>query len=126
MGSTEHAGREVRTHRSKFNIGDVAKVVDAGETKFYGGLIDLGSHSSQAEERLRGFSFVDDGPLDLRLNPGYGIPASEWLQTATVSELAWVIFEHGEDNDVVLSQRLAEAILERQRRLGPYRRKPSL
>lgn len=115
----ERADARLKCHHRPH--GDLAKVVGEDVMNLGGVLLDLGSYSTQAEERSRGFSFVDDGPLDLRLNPGYGMPAYEWLQTVSVAELAWVIHEHGEDNDVVLSQRLAEGILERQRRLGPYR-----
>jgi 16S rRNA (cytosine1402-N4)-methyltransferase len=96
-------------------------VIDETTKNLGGVLIDLGGHMTQAEERSRGFSFVDDGPLDLRLNPDYGVPASEWLLTASVQELAWVIHEHGEDNDIIMAMRLAEGILERQHRLGPYK-----
>lgn len=103
--------------RFKFHrrpMGDLCNVV---EEELGGVLVDLGAHSV-AVDRV---DTSDDGPLDLRLNPNSGMPASTWLQTVSVPELAWVIFTHGEDNDVVLAQRLAEAILCRQRKRGPYK-----
>ena len=47
-----------------------------------------------------------------------GLPAWKWLQTATAGQLATVIYENGEDDDPIMCQRIAEAALERQRRLG--------
>ena len=63
-------------------------------------LIDLSGHTSHAEERSRGWSLVDDGPLDMRLNPDYGMPASEWLHdlrktigtNIKIIMVFWVIF----------------------------------
>eukprot|EP00746_Dinoflagellata_sp_MGD_P091597 gnl/MRDRNA2_/MRDRNA2_36293_c0_seq1.p1 gnl/MRDRNA2_/MRDRNA2_36293_c0~~gnl/MRDRNA2_/MRDRNA2_36293_c0_seq1.p1 ORF type:complete len:885 (+),score=160.39 gnl/MRDRNA2_/MRDRNA2_36293_c0_seq1:75-2657(+) len=116
-------GQALERQDSRFKIhhrphGDLADVVEQG-TNLGGILLDLGTSTVGSEER-RGFSAVDDGPLDFRLNPNLGIPAWQWLQTVSVAELAWVIHTYGEDNDPVLSQRLAEAILERQRRAGAY------
>lgn len=99
--------------------GDLLQVFPADQP-LGGVLIDLGAMSVQAEDRSRGH-VVEDGPLDLRINTSFGLPASEWLQQTNVEELAWVIHEFGEDSDVVLAHRLAEAILERQERCGQYK-----
>merc|ERR550532_1953209 len=85
----------------------------------HGVLLDLGVSSPQLDERRRGFSVTEDGPLDLRMNPTQGISAAEWLRDTTVEELAWVIHAYGEDEDRILSERIAEAILGRQRYAGP-------
>ncbi|CAJ1449900.1 unnamed protein product, partial [Effrenium voratum] len=86
-----------------------------------GMLLDIGFSSPQVDDGGRGWSCYQDGPLDLRMNFQAGVPASKWLQTATPAELASVLFENGEDDDPILCHRIAEAALERQRRLGPYR-----
>ncbi|CAE8610474.1 unnamed protein product [Polarella glacialis] len=102
-------------------FGDLLQVVPTAQ-EVAGVLLDLGHHLSPAEERIRGFSFLDDVPLDLRLNASCGLPASEWLQTVSVPELAYVLHQNGEDWDPpLLAHRLAEAIVEHQRRIGPFR-----
>lgn len=116
-------GQELEKQDERFTImhrpfGDIGSAL-AG-LSLAGVMIDIGFSSPQVDEQHRGFSVVDDGPFDLRMNPKHGIPASEWLQTVTVAELAWVIHEYGEDDDPIMSQRIAEAVLERQRRIGPY------
>lgn len=54
---------------------------------------------------------MGDGPLDMRMNQQRGVPASEWLQHVSVEELAWVIYKYGEDDDQILSERIAEYII---------------
>jgi len=61
---------------------------------------------------------MNDGPLDMRMNQNQGIPASEWLKGVSAEELAWIIHQYGEDDDSILSERIAEAILARQRENG--------
>eukprot|EP00811_Abedinium_folium_P011436 NODE_2058_length_2304_cov_6.096463.p1 GENE.NODE_2058_length_2304_cov_6.096463~~NODE_2058_length_2304_cov_6.096463.p1 ORF type:complete len:298 (+),score=116.38 NODE_2058_length_2304_cov_6.096463:1348-2241(+) len=84
-------------------------------------MIDIGFSSPQVDQQHRGFSVVEDGPLDLRMNPTAGRPLGEWLQTASAEEVAWLIREWGEDDDPVMALRIAEAVLARQRRSGPYK-----
>lgn len=123
---TAQSARNLQRDDARFRfhnrpMGDLLKVVRPEVSNLMGVLLDLGNQTTTAEERSRWSAFGEDGPLDLRLNPSYGLSASQWLQTVTEPELAWVIHEHGEDTDVILAHRLAEAILERQRRMGPYR-----
>merc|ERR1719335_1704073 len=54
------------------------------------------------------------------MNPQASEPASEWLKRASVKELAWVFCYLGDEDDPLLAQRMAEAILEQQRRCGPF------
>ena len=54
------------------------------------------------------------------MNPTVGKPASKWLKTASVSQLAWVINACGHSLEPLLSERVAEAILQRQREVGEY------
>jgi 16S rRNA (cytosine1402-N4)-methyltransferase len=62
-----------------------------------GVLFDLGVSSPQLDAAARGFSFAQDGPLDMRMNSSAGPTAAEWLATATQVELADVLRRYGEE-----------------------------
>jgi len=85
---------------------------DAGIDAIDGLLIDAGLSSMQIDRPERGFSFQEDGPLDMRMDPGSGPGAAEWLASATEEELAAVLRDLG---DVGPARRIAKAVLERQR-----------
>jgi 16S rRNA (cytosine1402-N4)-methyltransferase len=70
-------------------------------------LLDLGVSSPQLEQAERGFSFLRDGPLDMRMDPNHGISAAEWLACATEREIAQVIKDYGEER---YAKRIAKAI----------------
>ncbi len=72
-------------------------------------LFDLGVSSPQLDEAERGFSFLRDGPLDMRMDPDSGTPASEWLRVAEENELKRVISQYGEER---YAARIARAIVE--------------
>lgn len=76
-------------------------------------LADLGVSSMQIDNPDRGFTFKVDGPLDLRLNPNHGQPASSLLAKTNVVELAALIFQN---SDEPRSQLIAESILASQAR----------
>ena len=59
-------------------------------------LFDLGLSSFQINEPERGFSYVREGPLDMRMDPRSGRPAAELLNTARADELAGVLSEYGD------------------------------
>lgn len=61
-------------------------------------LLDLGVSSPQLDQAYRGFSFMQDGPLDMRMNSTTGITAAEWLNTAEQIDIKRVLFELGEEN----------------------------
>ena len=65
--------------------------------KVDGVLLDLGVSSPQLDEAARGFSLRLDGPLDMRMNPGEGMSAREWLARAGEQEIAEVIRDYGEE-----------------------------
>jgi 16S rRNA (cytosine1402-N4)-methyltransferase len=74
-------------------------------------LADLGFASDQMDERGRGFSFREDGPLDMRLNPTAGPTAADLVNTMSEAGLADVFFEYGEERH---SRRVARRIVERR------------
>ena len=77
-----------------------------------GVLADLGFASDQMEQTGRGFSFRDDGPLDMRLDPTGGTTAAELVNTLSEAALADVFFEFGEERQ---SRRVARRIVERRK-----------
>lgn len=87
-----------------------------------GVLFDLGVSSPQLNNAQRGFSFMRDGPLDMRMDPSRGLSAAQWLMKVKVEDLAWVLKNFGEER---FSKRLARAISERHR-LSPITRTKEL
>ncbi|SHO56723.1 16S rRNA (cytosine(1402)-N(4))-methyltransferase RsmH [Vibrio quintilis] len=73
-----------------------------------GVLFDLGVSSPQLDDADRGFSFMKDGPLDMRMDPTSGIPVSEWLTDAELDDITWVLREFGEERH---ARRIAKAII---------------
>lgn len=80
--------------------------------KIDGILLDLGVSSPQLDDAERGFSFMRDGPLDMRMDPTRGQSAAEWLQTAEEADIAWVLKTYGEER---FAKRIARAIVEHNR-----------
>lgn len=76
-----------------------------------GVLLDLGVSSPQLDRAERGFSFLNDGPLDMRMDNSAGISAADWLRTAGVDEMAQVFKTYGEER---YARRIARAIVEAQ------------
>ncbi|MBN8482737.1 MAG: 16S rRNA (cytosine(1402)-N(4))-methyltransferase RsmH [Xanthomonadales bacterium] len=76
-----------------------------------GVLFDLGVSSPQLDDARRGFSFQAQGPLDMRMDPGSGPSAAEWLAAAPEADIAMVLREYGEER---LGRRIAKAIVERR------------
>nr|WP_242523906.1 16S rRNA (cytosine(1402)-N(4))-methyltransferase RsmH [Microbulbifer salipaludis] len=74
-------------------------------------LLDLGVSSPQLDQAERGFSFMQDGPLDMRMDTSRGISAAEWVNTESEAELARVFKEYGEER---FARRMAGAIVRRR------------
>ncbi|WP_370694458.1 16S rRNA (cytosine(1402)-N(4))-methyltransferase RsmH [Pseudomonas sp. FP1742] len=114
-------GRFVVVQRSFAELGsEVAERGLAG--KVSGVLLDLGVSSPQLDDPERGFSFLNDGPLDMRMDPSRGISAAEFVNTAPVEEIARVFKEYGEER---FSGRMARAVAER-RDIKPFERTADL
>ncbi|OCG23928.1 16S rRNA (cytosine(1402)-N(4))-methyltransferase [Gilliamella sp. wkB108] len=86
--------------------------------KIDGFLLDLGVSSPQLDDPQRGFSFMRDGPLDMRMNTDKGMTASEWLQNSDEEDIAWVLKTFGEEK---FAKRIAHAIVE-QNKITPVTR----
>jgi 16S rRNA (cytosine1402-N4)-methyltransferase len=71
-------------------------------------LLDLGVSSPQLDEGERGFSFLNDGPLDMRMDTSRGETAAQWLSSAGEGEIAAVLKEYGEER---YARRIAAAIV---------------
>lgn len=76
--------------------------------KIEGVLLDLGVSSPQLDDAERGFSFMRDGPLDMRMDPTSGMSAAKWLAKADVDDIAWVLKTFGEEK---FAYRIARAIV---------------
>ena len=84
----------------------VAERQHAGDVQ--GVLLDLGVSSPQLDDAERGFSFLRDGPLDMRMDPDSGMSAAEWLADAPEDDIAQVLRDYGEER---FSRRMARAIV---------------
>ncbi len=76
--------------------------------KFDGILFDLGVSSPQLDDASRGFSFMQDGPLDMRMTQGVGESAADVVNNAPEKELIRIFREFGEER---LAPRIARAIV---------------
>lgn len=72
-------------------------------------LLDLGVSSPQLDDPERGFSFMQNGPLDMRMDSSADMTAAKWLSKVDEKELARVLFEYGEER---FARRIAHAIVE--------------
>lgn len=92
------------------SFADLRKLLEsAGITDLLSGvLLDLGVSSPQLDQAERGFSFLKDGALDMRMNPAQGESAQQWLERAEESEIVRVLREYGEER---FAKRIARAIV---------------
>lgn len=98
-------------HADFSDFGTLAEA--AGGRKFDGMLLDLGISSLQLDDPSRGFSFREDGPLDMRRDPSALVPAArDILRRASEKDLADIFYRFGEER---FSRRIARAVAERRR-----------
>ena len=84
-----------------------ARLAELGIDKVSGLMADLGVSSPQLDDGSRGFSFMRDGAVDMRMDTTRGQPVSAWLETVDADTLADVLYEFGEERH---SRRIARAI----------------
>jgi 16S rRNA (cytosine1402-N4)-methyltransferase len=114
------AKEDSRFSIAQASLKDLAQVVirQGWLGKVNGVLFDLGVSSPQLENAERGFSFLRDGPLDMRMNPAVGQSAAEWLANAKEKTIAEVLKTYGEER---YGRRIARAIVQ-ARSLKPLTR----
>ncbi len=98
-------------------LGACADAVRPG-LQFDGILFDLGVSSPQLDDPERGFSFMQDGPLDMRMNPGEGMSAADVVNGAAEGELIRIFRDYGEER---FAPRIARAIV-KDRQVQPFER----
>ncbi len=106
------AGGEIEDRRFRMLHGRFSRLAElaarAGIARADGVLFDLGVSSPQLEDAERGFSFQLDAPLDMRMDPGGGLTAANWLAHATEQEIREVIRTYGEER---FAKQIAAAIV---------------
>jgi 16S rRNA (cytosine1402-N4)-methyltransferase len=109
-GWQDHAGSaNFRIHARNFaEVGALATELGLAG-KVDGLLLDLGVSSPQLDDASRGFSFAQEGPLDMRMDPRAGESAAQWLARAKEAEIADVLWQYGEERN---SRRIARRIVE--------------
>ena len=119
------SGRELFKQDSRLRLvhgsfADMSNFVDdqSHMGKVSGVLLDLGVSSPQLDEADRGFSFMRDGPLDMRMDTSAGLSAAEWIASAEEQEISRVIKEYGEER---FARRMASAVV-RERSKTPITR----
>lgn len=110
-----HEGRLRLVHRAFGELSQAA--CDAGVSAVDGVLLDLGVSSPQLDDPARGFSFLQNGPLDMRMDYSTGASAAAWLAKVPERELVRVLFEYGEER---YARRIAHAV-DARRREAPIR-----
>ncbi|WP_369743214.1 16S rRNA (cytosine(1402)-N(4))-methyltransferase RsmH [Pseudidiomarina sp. PP-1MA] len=91
----------------------LSEVLDAQQLRgqLDGILFDLGVSSPQLDDAERGFSFMREGPLDMRMDTTQGTTAAEFLAAASADEIAFVLREYGEER---FAWRIAQAIVKQR------------
>jgi len=114
-------GTRFRAHHAEYDdIAGALAVVGAAAAD--GILLDLGVSSLQIDEADRGFSYAQDAPLDMRMNPADPVSAADFLRDADEAEIARVLREYGEER---FAARIAESIV-RRRDTAPITRSAEL
>ncbi|WP_290518842.1 16S rRNA (cytosine(1402)-N(4))-methyltransferase RsmH [Alcanivorax sp.] len=96
------AGQQLAASDSRFHMvasrfDCLPQVVEQAGRPIDGLLLDLGVSSPQLDDAARGFSFLRDGPLDMRMDPTQGESVAEWLSHAAEKDIANVLYRYGEE-----------------------------
>lgn len=110
---SEYAQELVKDSRFELEhccFSQLQKVVEkrGWQGKVDGILMDFGVSSPQLDNAQRGFSFMQDGPLDMRMDSSSGQSAAEWLASVSESDLVRVLFDYGEER---FARRIANAVV---------------
>jgi len=106
------ASLEGRVVVMQSNYSELTAILDRLDVGMVDGILaDLGFSSDQIEEASRGFSFQEDGPLDMRLNQKRGISAREMVTTSTPTQLMHILREYGDESE---ARWIVEAIVARR------------
>lgn len=110
-GAAMAAAYPNRLHILQGRISEVFDLLNAaGLGALDGAVFDLGVSSYQIDDPARGFSFRNDGPLDMRMGDGE-MTAAKLIETVSESDLADILYEFGEEK---ASRRIAKAIIDRR------------
>lgn len=105
----EHFADDNRVTVLHGSFADISEFVgQLGGGKLAGILLDLGVSSPQLDQADRGFSFLRDGPLDMRMDTTQGMSAAQWLSEASETEITAVFKDYGEER---FARRMASAIV---------------
>ncbi len=104
-------------HGSYTKLADTVKAIKR-TNKVSGVFLDLGVSSPQLDDASRGFSFLHDGNLDMRMDNSHGMTAAQWLNKASTEEIANVLYKYGDER---FSRRIARVIVE-ERYIAPITR----
>ncbi len=107
--------QEIGDARLKIHHSGFGAICELPANSAAGVVLDLGVSSPQIDNPARGFSFRFDGPLDMRMDSTRGESLAEWLNKASVEEIARVIREYGEER---FANSIAKAIVQRRDEKG--------
>jgi 16S rRNA (cytosine1402-N4)-methyltransferase len=108
--SAQQMSRDLRFNLQHSSFIELAATIKAkvSQGQVDGILMDLGVSSPQLDNPARGFSFLTDGVLDMRMNTDTGLSAQQWLAQIDEATLVQVLFDYGEER---FARRIANAII---------------
>ncbi|XBC44565.1 MAG: 16S rRNA (cytosine(1402)-N(4))-methyltransferase RsmH [Buchnera aphidicola (Schlechtendalia peitan)] len=110
-------GKKIQDRRFKIIKGNFSDILKYFQTKNFqqnidGILFDLGISSMQINDPNRGFSFLSNGPLDMRMNPKLGITACNWLIKSNAKSISKVLYKFGEER---FAKKIAKKIVQQNK-----------
>ena len=109
--ATNNFKNDKRFHFERNNFSNIKHIIEKynNSQKVNGILLDLGVSSPQLDDPIRGFSFMKEGPIDMRMDTSSHMTALLWLQEANINEISDVLKKYGEEKH---SRRIAQLIKE--------------